>query len=63
MQKDLIGDTRAPGIHVLYPADGGRFTGDHAGTDWDEFLNPLRIRLDEDIDSLYVYADGHCNSR
>ena len=57
-QKDLTGDTRRPGIHVLYPADGDRFTGDHADTNWDEFLNPLRIRLDEDIDSLYVYADG-----
>ena len=57
-QKDLTGDTRAPGIHVLYPAAGDRITGDHADTNWDEFLNPLRIRLDEDIDSLYVYADG-----
>ena len=57
-KKDLTADTRAPGVHVLYPADGGRFTGDHADTDWDEFLNPLRIRLDEDVDSLYVYADG-----
>lgn len=58
VKKDLTADTRAPGIHVLYPADGGRFTGDHADTNWDEFLNPLQIRLDEDVDSLYVYADG-----
>jgi hypothetical protein len=58
VQKDLTADTRAPVIHVLHPADGGRFTGDHADTNWDEFLNPLRIRLDEDVDSLYVYADG-----
>ena len=58
-KKALIADTRAPGIHVLYPAADGRITGDHADTNWDEFLNPLRIRLDEDVDSLYVYAEGN----
>ena len=57
--KEFTADTRAPGIHVLYPAAGGRITGDHEGTLWDEFLNPLRIRVDEEeLDSLYVYADG-----
>ncbi len=60
--KTLTADTRRPGVHVLYPAAGDRITGDHADTNWDEFLNPLRIRLDEDVDSLYVYADGAENA-
>ena len=59
VSKQFTADTRAPGIHVLYPAAGDRITGDHEGTNWDEFLNPLRIRVDEEeLDSLYVYADG-----
>ena len=59
-QQDFYGDTRAPGISVLYPADGGRFTGLHIDSPqgFDEHLNPLKIRVDEEIDSLYVYADG-----
>ena len=59
VSKRFTADTRAPGVHVLYPAAAGRFTGDNEGTLWDEFLNPLRIRVDEEeIDSLFVYADG-----
>ena len=59
VKKSFIADTRPPGIYVLYPADGDRFTGNNTDTDYDEFLNPLRIRVDEEeIDSLYVYADG-----
>ena len=58
VKKDFAGDTRAPGISVLYPADGGRFTGHNIDTDFDKHLNPLKIRVDEDIDSLYVHVDG-----
>lgn len=57
-QQDLIGDTRAPGISVLYPADGGRLTGAIGDTDFDQFLKPLQVRVDEDLDSLYVHVDG-----
>lgn len=56
--QELIGDTREPGISVLYPADGGRLTGAIGDTDFDKFLKPLQVRVDEDLDSLYVHVDG-----
>ena len=58
VKRSLTGDTRAPGISVLYPADNGRFTGANRDTDFDKFLNPLQLRVDEPLDSLFVYADG-----
>ena len=57
-QFDFRGDTRAPEISVLHPAAAGRFTGAHADVDFEEHLNPLQLRLDEDIKSLSVYAKG-----
>ena len=58
--QNLIGDTRKPGISVLYPANGDRFTGayENADTDFEKYLNPLKIRVDEKIDSLYVHVAG-----
>lgn len=58
VQHDFKGDTRKPGIIVLHPADGGRFTGAHADVDFEEHLNPLQLRVDEAIESLSVYAKG-----
>ena len=58
IQHDFKGDTRKPGIIVLHPADGGRFTGAHADVDFEEHLNPLQLRVDEVIESLSVYAKG-----
>ena len=55
---NFTGDTRKPGVSVLYPAAGGRFTGAHADVEFDEHLNPLQLRVDEDIKSLSVYAKG-----
>ena len=55
-------DSRAPGISVLYPNSGDPFTGDNEGTEHDEHLNPLKLRVDEPIDSLYVYPDGAADS-
>ena len=57
-QLDFKGDTRKPGIIVRHPADGGRFTGAHADVDFEEHLNPLQLRVDEEIASLSVYAKG-----
>ena len=37
---NFTGDTRKPGVAVLHPAAGGRFTGAHADVDFDEHLNP-----------------------
>ena len=58
IQHDFKGDTRKPGIIVLHPAAGGRFTGAHADVDFEEHLNPLQLRVDEVIESLSVYAKG-----
>ena len=60
VKESFIGDTRRPGISVLHPADGGRFTGAYANanTDFEQYLNPLKVRVDEVIDSLYVHVAG-----
>ena len=55
---NFTADTRKPGISVLHPAAAGRFTGAHAEVEFDEHLNPLQLRVDEDIKSLSVYAKG-----
>ncbi len=54
----LIADTRKPVIDVLHPADGGYFAGAIGDTDtgFDQFLKPLKIRVDEPINSMDVYV-------
>ncbi len=60
VQHDFKADTRKPGIIVLNPADGGRFSGAHKDADVDiaQYLKPLQLRVDEEITSLSVYAKG-----
>lgn len=62
-QVDLVADTRKPVIDVLYPAAGDYFSGAIGDTDsgYDQYLKPLKIRVDEDIDSMDVYA--HKNAK
>ena len=59
-------DPKAPEISVLYPtSDSPRFSGANANTidnevglDFDDHLKPLKLRVDEPLDSLFVYVKG-----
>ena len=57
-QFNFKGDARKPGIIVLHPAPAGYFSGVHEGVDFEEHLKPLQVRVDEEIESLSVYAKG-----
>ncbi len=59
----FTGDSRKPKISVIHPAAGDHFSAIYENTrdleDYDEFLMPLVVRVDEDgLDSLYVFAKG-----
>ena len=67
LKSDLFrADPRAPEISVLYPtSDSPRFSGANANTidnevglDFDDHLKPLKLRVDEPLDSLFVYVKG-----
>ena len=57
-QLDLIADTRKPVIEVMYPAADDYFAGAIGDTDtgFDQFLKPLKIRVDEPVASMDVYV-------
>ena len=54
---DLVADTRKPVIDVLYPAAAGYFSGDVPPSgNFDEFLRPLTIRVDEPVQKMDVFV-------
>ena len=57
---DFIADTRKPVIHVVHPtSDDAHFSGlfDGSESKIDDYLKPLKIRVDEDLQSLNVWIN------
>ena len=61
----FTGDSRKPKISVIHPASGDHFSALYEnerdlGSEFDEFLMPLVVRVDEtgNLKELYIYAPG-----